>query len=206
MPKANGYQSLHTTVISGEGERMEIQIRTHEMNAVAERGIAAHWKYKEGRFDARSKENVEWVNRLVQWHQELGDPNEFLETVKIDLFAEDVFVFTPQGEVKELSHGATPLDFAYAVHTDVGHRCTGAKVNGKIVPLKYRLKSGDTVEIVTSPGQVPSKDWLKIARTSRARAKIRAYIKSQERVRSRELGLELVEKSIRPYDLTWQTK
>jgi guanosine-3',5'-bis(diphosphate) 3'-pyrophosphohydrolase len=202
MPKANGYQSLHTTVIGHDGERIEIQIRTNEMNQVAERGIAAHWRYKEGRFDTRSNDNVEWVNRLVQWHKDLSDPNEFLETVKIDLFAEDVFVFTPKGEVKELSHGATPLDFAYAVHTDVGHRCVGAKVNGKIVPLKHRLKSGDTVEVITSPQQVPSKDWLKIAKTSRARAKIRAYIKQQERTRARDLGTELIDKAIRPYSLS----
>ncbi len=202
MPKANGYQALHTTVIAPDGERIEIQIRTHEMGTVAERGIAAHWKYKEGRFDSRSHENVEWVSRLLQWHKDLSDPNEFLETVKIDLFAEDVFVFTPQGEVKELSHGATPLDFAYAVHTDVGNRCVGAKVNGRIVPLKHRLKSGDTIEVLTSPQQTPSKDWLKIARSSRARAKIRAYIKQQERDRARELGNEMVEKAIRPYGLT----
>ncbi len=202
MPKANGYQSLHTTVIGTNGERIEIQIRTNDMNSVAERGIAAHWKYKEGRFDSTSNENVQWVHRLVQWNKDLSDPNEFLETVKIDLFAEDVFVFTPKGEVKELSHGATPLDFAYAVHTDVGNRCTGAKVNGRIVPLKHRLKSGDTIEVLTSPQQVPSKDWLKIAKTSRARTKIRAYIKLHERARSRELGMELVEKAIRPYSLS----
>lgn len=202
MPKANGYQSLHTTVIGGDGDRIEIQIRTNDMNSVAERGIAAHWRYKEGRFDSKSHENVEWVHRLVQWHKDLSDPNEFLETVKIDLFAEDVFVFTPKGEVKELSHGSTPLDFAYAVHTDVGNRCTGAKVNGRIVPLKHRLKSGDTIEVLTSPQQTPSKDWLKIAKTSRARAKIRTYIKLQERTRSKELGLELVDKALRPYGLT----
>jgi len=202
MSKANGYQSLHTTVIGPYGERVEIQIRTQEMNQVADKGIAAHWKYKEGKFDSRSRENVEWVNRLLEWHKDLKDPNEFLETVKIDLFAEDVFVFTPKGEVKELSHGATPLDFAYAIHTDVGNKCVGAKVNGKIVPLKHRLKSGDTVEIVTSPSQSPSKDWLKIVHTSRAKAKIRAYIKQQERSRAIELGQEILEKAFKPYSLT----
>jgi GTP pyrophosphokinase len=200
MPKANGYQSLHTTVIGPEGDRIEIQIRTHDMNLVAERGIAAHWKYKEGRFDSKSKENVEWVNRLLEWHKDLSDPNEFLETIKIDLFAEDVFVFTPQGEVKELSHGATPLDFAFAVHTDVGTRCVGAKVNGKIVPLKHRLKSGDTVEILTSPNQTPSKDWLKIVKSSKAKAKIRAFIKIQERARARELGRDLLDRALKPFD------
>lgn len=199
IPKANGYQSLHTTVIGPSGDRIEIQIRTHEMHQIAEGGIAAHWKYKEGKFDARSRENVEWVNRLLEWHKDLSDPNEFLETVKIDLFAEDVFVFTPKGEVKQLSHGATPLDFAYAVHTDVGNKCVGAKVNGKIVPLKHRLKSGDTVEVVTSPSQSPSKDWLKIVRSSRAKAKIRAVIKEQERERAKELGKAMIDKSFRPY-------
>jgi GTP pyrophosphokinase len=202
MPKANAYQSLHTTVIGPTGERVEIQIRTQDMHQVAEGGIAAHWKYKEGKFDIRSRENVTWVNRLLEWHKDLSDPNEFLETVKIDLFAEDVFVFTPRGEVKQLSHGATPLDFAYAVHTDVGNKCVGAKVNGKIVPLKHRLKSGDTVEIVTSPSQTPSKDWLKIVKSSRAKAKIRSYIKEQERKRALKLGEELLDKALRPYGHT----
>ncbi|MEN9722474.1 MAG: pyrophosphokinae, partial [Pseudomonadota bacterium] len=202
MPKANGYQSLHTTVIGPHGERVEIQIRTQEMHQVAEAGIAAHWKYKEGKFDSRSRENIEWVHRLLEWNKDLADPNEFLETVKIDLFAEDVFVFTPTGEVKELSYGATPLDFAYAVHTDVGNRCVGAKVNDRIVPLKHRLKSGDTVEIITSPTQTPSKDWLKIVKSSRAKAKIRAFIKTQERERARHLGRDLLEKALRPFSRT----
>jgi GTP pyrophosphokinase len=203
MPKANSYQSLHTTVIGPSGERVEIQIRTQDMDQVAEGGIAAHWKYKEGKFDSRSHENVEWVNRLLEWHKDLSDPNEFLETVKIDLFAEDVFVFTPKGAVKQLSDGATPLDFAYAVHTDVGHKCVGAKVNGKIVPLKHKLKSGDTVEVITSPTQHPSKDWLKIVRSSRAKAKIRAYIKLQERSKALEIGRELLDKALKPYNQTW---
>jgi GTP pyrophosphokinase len=202
IPKANQYQSLHTTVIGPSGERVEIQIRTQEMNEMAEGGIAAHWKYKEGRFDTRSRENVEWVNRLLEWHKDLSDPNEFLETVKIDLFAEDVFVFTPKGEIKQLSHGATPLDFAYAVHTDVGNKCVGAKVNGKIVPLKHRLKSGDTIEVITSPSQTPSKDWLKIVKSSRAKAKIRAYIKQQERERGGKLGQEILDRALRPYGHT----
>ncbi len=202
MPKANSYQSLHTTVIGTEGDRIEIQIRTQEMNQVADSGIAAHWRYKEGRFGSDSRENVEWVNRLLEWNKDLSDPAEFLETVKIDLFAEDVFVFTPQGEVKELPYGATPLDFAYAVHTNVGNMCAGAKVNGKIVPLKYRLKSGDTIEIITNAAGVPSKDWLKIVKTSRAKAKIRAVIKQQERDRALSIGKELLEKTIKPYGLS----
>lgn len=202
MPKANSYQSLHTTVIGADGDRIEIQIRTQEMNSVADRGIAAHWKYKEGRFASTSKDKVEWVNRLLEWNKDLSDPAEFLETVKIDLFAEDVFVFTPQGEVKELPYGATPLDFAYSVHTNVGNMCVGAKVNGKIVPLKYRLKSGDTIEIITSPTGTPSKDWLKIVKTSRAKAKIRAVIKQQERDRALSMGKEILEKSLKGYGLS----
>lgn len=200
IPKANKYQSLHSTVIGPHGERIEIQIRTHEMNQIAEHGIAAHWKYKEGRFSGNAKDNnVEWVNRLLEWHKDLKDPTEFLETVKIDLFAEDVYVFTPHGDVKEFPYGSTPLDFAYTVHTDVGNRCVGAKVNGKIVPLKYKLKSGDTVEILTSPTQTPSKDWLKIVRTSRAKAKIRLYVKGQERTRATQLGREMLDKELKLY-------
>jgi GTP pyrophosphokinase len=198
IPKANKYQSLHSTVIGPHGERIEIQIRTHEMNQVAEHGIAAHWRYKEGKFGPGS-ENVEWVNRLLEWHKDLKDPTEFLETVKIDLFAEDVYVFTPKGDVKEFPHGSSPLDFAYSVHTDVGNHCVGAKVNGKIVPLKYKLKSGDTVEILTSPTQAPSKDWIKLVKTSKAKAKIRLYIKSQERARAMQLGKEMLEKEFRSY-------
>jgi len=199
IPKANKYQSLHTTVIGPHGERIEIQIRTSEMNQVAEHGIAAHWKYKEGKFGTDHKENVEWVNRLLEWHKDLKDPTEFLETVKIDLFAEDVYVFTPRGDVKEFPYSSTPLDFAYSVHTDVGNSCVGAKVNGKIVPLKYKLKSGDTVEILTSPTQTPSKDWIKLVKTSKAKAKIRLYIKSQERTRAMQLGREMLDKELRSY-------
>jgi guanosine-3',5'-bis(diphosphate) 3'-pyrophosphohydrolase len=201
MPKANNYQSLHTTVIGPTGERTEIQIRTHEMHLVAEKGIAAHWKYKEGKFDNKSKEGVEWVGRLLEWQKDLSDPNEFMETVKHDLFSEDVFVFTPRGEVKELPYGATPLDFAYAVHTDVGNRCVGAKVNGRIVSLKHRLKSGDTIEVITSPTQTPSKDWLKVVKSSRAKAKIRAFIKLREREGALEQGKDLLEKTLKNLEL-----
>jgi guanosine-3',5'-bis(diphosphate) 3'-pyrophosphohydrolase len=202
MPKANNYQSLHTTVIGPSGERTEIQIRTQEMHLVAERGIAAHWKYKEGKFGSATRDNVDWVNRLLEWHKDLSDPNEFLETVKVDLFSEDVFVFTPKGEVKELPHGATPLDFAYAVHTDVGNRCVGAKVNGRIVSLRHRLKSGDAVEVITSPTQSPSKDWLKIVKSSRAKAKIRAFIKMKERELARLEGVDIFEKALKKYELS----
>jgi len=202
MPKANNYQSLHTTVIGPSGERTEIQIRTHEMHLVAERGIAAHWKYKEGKVDSATRDSVDWVNRLLEWQKDLSDPNEFLETVKVDLFSEDVFVFTPKGEVKELPYGATPLDFAYAVHTDVGNRCVGAKVNGRIVSLRHRLKSGDAIEVITSPSQTPSKDWLKIVKSSRAKAKIRAFIKMREREVARIEGMDLFEKAVKRYELS----
>jgi guanosine-3',5'-bis(diphosphate) 3'-pyrophosphohydrolase len=202
MPKANNYQSLHTTVIGPTGERTEMQIRTHEMHMVAERGIAAHWKYKEGKFISPAKDNVEWVSRLLEWQKDLPDPNEFLETVKVDLFSEDVFVFTPTGEVKELPYGATPLDFAYAVHSDVGNRCVGAKVNGRIVSLKHHLKSGDAIEIITSPTQTPSKDWLKIVKSSRAKARIRTFIKQREREVAKEEGQELYEKTLKSLDLS----
>ncbi|NDG83460.1 MAG: bifunctional (p)ppGpp synthetase/guanosine-3',5'-bis(diphosphate) 3'-pyrophosphohydrolase [Proteobacteria bacterium] len=203
MPKANNYQSLHTTVIGPSGERTEIQIRTHEMHLVAERGIAAHWKYKEGKFETANRDSVDWVNRLLEWQKDLSDPNEFLETVKVDLFSEDVFVFTPKGEVKELPYGATPLDFAYAVHTDVGNRCVGAKVNGRIVSLRHRLKSGDAIEVITSPTQTPSKDWLKIVKSSRAKAKIRAFIKMRERETARLEGLDILEKTAKKYEMSW---
>jgi guanosine-3',5'-bis(diphosphate) 3'-pyrophosphohydrolase len=202
MPKANHYQSLHTTVIGPGGERTEIQIRTQDMHMVAERGIAAHWKYKEGRFDSKNTDNVAWVQRLLEWQKDLSDPNEFLETVKTDLFSEDVFVFTPKGEVKQLPYGATPLDFAYAVHTDVGNRCVGAKVNGRIVSLRHRLKSGDALEVITSPTQTPSKDWLKIVKSSRAKAKIRTFIKTREREVARSEGEELFDRSLKSFNLS----
>ncbi len=203
MPKANSYQSLHTTAIGPYGERVEIQIRTEDMQLIADRGIAAHWRYKEGHVGEGRKDGIEWVTRLVEWQKDLSDPAEFLETVKIDLFAEDVFIFTPKGEVRQLPHGSTPIDFAYAIHTDVGNRCIGAKVNGRIVPLKHRLKSGDTVEIVTSSSQSPSKDWLKIAVTSRAKAKIRAFIKIQEREKATLAGRELIEKGLKSFGRTY---
>ncbi len=199
IPKANKYQSLHTTVIGTSGDRIEIQIRTQDMHNVAEFGIAAHWKYKEGRFSGADKEAVEWVDRLLEWHKDLKDPAEFLETVKTDFFEDAVYIFTPQGDVQELPFGATPLDFAFAIHSDLGVRCVGAKVNGKIVPLKYRLKSGDTVEVLTSPTAQPSKDWLKLVKTSKAKARIRAHIKVQERSRALEMGREMVERELKQY-------
>ena len=197
MPKPNNYQSLHTTVIGPYGERMEVQIRTLEMHQIAQSGIAAHWKYKEGRADVSNQSKMEWLSRLLDSQKTLSDPTEFLESVKLDLYPGDVFVFTPKGEVKEFPHGSTPLDFAYAVHTDVGHRCVGAKINGKIVPLRYRLRSGDVVEILTSPTQHPSKDWLKLVKTSRAIAKIRVFLKQIERNKAKQLGEEILEREFR---------
>ncbi|BCR05173.1 GTP pyrophosphokinase [Desulfuromonas versatilis] len=204
MPKANMYQSLHTTVMGPYGERMEVQIRTHEMHRIAEEGIAAHWKYKEkGVSSAAGREDkrFSWLRQMLEWQQELKDSREFMDSVKVDLFPEEVYVFTPQGDVKELPIGSTPVDFAYAVHTDIGHRCIGGKINGKLVPLKTKLQNGDIVEVLTAPNQTPSKDWLKFVRTSKARNKIRQWIKTEQREKSLELGKDLVDKELRKYGL-----
>lgn len=203
MPKVNNYQSLHTTVIGPGGERIEIQIRTREMHLIAEKGIAAHWKYKEGgKVAADSEQKFEWLRDLVSLHQQLRNPDEFLETIKSDLFDAEIYVFTPKGEVRELPDGATPIDFAFAVHTDVGTHCAAARVNGKLVPLKTRLRSGDTIEIITSAHQQPSKDWLKFVATTRAKSKIRAFVKNEERKRALELGKELLEKEFRKFGMS----
>ncbi len=205
MPKGNMYQSLHTTVIGPHGDRMEVQIRTFEMHSVADAGIAAHWKYKEGKgYDEKDVKRFSWLRQLLEWQQELQDSREFMDSVKVELFPEEVYVFTPQGDVKSFPRGSTPIDFAYAVHSDVGHRCVGAKVNGKLVPLKHELKNGDIVEVITSPHHTPSKDWLKIVRSSRARNKIRAWIKTEERKRSIVLGREICEKDFRKYSVNLQ--
>ena len=185
LPKANMYQSLHTAVIGPHGEKIEIQIRTHEMHRMAEEGIAAHWKYKEGKaFDAKEDKMFAWLRRIIERHEEVKDNKEFLESFKIDLFPDEIYVFTPRGDVKELPKGATPVDFAYAVHSTLGQRCVGAKVNGKLVPLKTILKSGDNVAILTNPAHNPSKDWLKFVVTSKAKTKIRQSIKAEQRERS----------------------
>jgi GTP pyrophosphokinase len=206
MPKANMYQSLHTTVMGPKGERMEVQIRTHDMHRIAEEGIAAHWKYKEGGAPVavvgQSDKRFAWLRQMLEWQQDMKDSREFLSAVKVDLFPEEVYVFTPGGDVKELPRGATPIDFAYAVHTDIGHRCTGAKINGRLVPLKTALNNGDIVEVTTGVNQTPSKDWLKFVRTSRARNKIRNWVKTQEREKSIELGRDLLDKKLRKYDLS----
>jgi GTP pyrophosphokinase len=206
MPKANNYQSLHTTVIGPQGERVEFQIRTKEMHIVAEHGIAAHWKYKEGRLvEDKDEMKFKWIRKLLEWQKELSDPAEFLDTVKLDLFADDVYVFTPNGRLLEFPRGATPIDFAYAVHTDVGHSCIGAKVNGKIVPLRYTMHSGDTLEILTGKKKQPHKDWLGIAKTSRAKAKIRQKLRLEEHEKVMVIGRELLEKACRKYKLNINT-
>ncbi|MFZ4859200.1 MAG: RelA/SpoT family protein [Desulfuromonadaceae bacterium] len=205
MPKGNMYQSLHTTVIGPQGDRMEVQIRTHDMHSVADAGIAAHWKYKEGKgYDEKEVKRFAWLRQLLEWQQDLQDSKEFMDSVKVELFSEEVYVFTPKGDVKGYPKGSTPIDFAYSVHTDIGHRCVGAKVNGKLVPLKYELKNGDIVEVITSPHHTPSKDWLKIVKSSRARNKIRAWIKIEERKRSIVLGREFCEKDFRRYSINLQ--
>lgn len=202
MPKTNNYRSLHTTVLGPGGDRIEIQIRTEEMHLIAERGIAAHWKYKErGKISEETSGQSNWMRELVAWHQTVRNPEEFLDTVKTEMFDTEIYVFTPNGDVKELPDGATPIDFAYAIHTDLGNQCAGARSNGKMVPLKHRLKNGDTVEIITSKTQTPSKDWLKFCITSKAQSKIRAYVKEEQRKRSWLLGKELIEKEFRKFGL-----
>ncbi len=203
MPKINNYQSLHTTVMGPKGQRIEFQIRTREMHQIAEWGIASHWRYKEsGEIDMKDELRFRWIRQFIEWQKELSDPAEYLDTVKLDLFATDVYVFTPKGEIRELPSGSTPVDFAYTVHTEVGHSCVGARVNGKIVPLRYRLKSGDTVEILTQSGHKPSKDWIKVAQTSRAKAKIRQYIREEESEKALHLGRELLEGELERYGLS----
>ena len=202
MPKANNYQSLHTTVIGPHGERVEFQIRTRQMHETAEHGIAAHWKYKEGRLmEDKDEMKFKWLRRLLEWQSEISDSAEFLETVKLDLFAEDVYIFTPKGQLKELPRGSTPLDFAYSIHTDLGHSTVGAKINGKIVPLRYQLHSGDTVEILTSKEKHPHKDWLQFVITSRAKAKIRSFLRQEEHEKSRSIGHEILEKACERHHL-----
>lgn len=207
MPKPNGYRSLHTTVVGPSGERIEIQIRTKRMHEVAESGIAAHWQYKEGGkliLDESSEKSFQWLKQLMDWQRDLTDPNEFLESVKVDLFSDEVYVFTPRGDVIELPRGATPVDLAFAIHSDVGTQCIGAKVNNRIVPLRYILENGDSCEIITQKNQRPKKDWLEFVKTSRARNKIRAMMRQLERERSKEIGRELLDKEFRRYGSTIQ--
>jgi guanosine-3',5'-bis(diphosphate) 3'-pyrophosphohydrolase len=202
LPKPNMYQSLHTTLMGPQGERVEFQIRTDEMHKTAEQGIAVHWRYKEGsKGDEKVTEKFTWLRQLLEWQTDMKDARDFMETLKIDLFPEEVYVFTPRGDVKSFPRGATPIDFAYSIHTEIGLKCVGAKVNNRMVPLKYQLHNGDVVEILTNPNHLPSKDWLKIVKTSRARTKIRAWIKAAEKERSIALGKELLEREIQKFGL-----
>jgi GTP diphosphokinase / guanosine-3',5'-bis(diphosphate) 3'-diphosphatase len=201
LPKPNLYQSLHTTVIGPRADRMEVQIRTQEMHRIAEQGIAAHWKYKEGQAQKAMLQDegkaFAWLRQLMEWQRDLKDPTEFIETVKIDLFQDEVFVFTPKGDVKALPKGSTPIDLAYAIHSQLGEHCSGARVNGLIVPLRYALRNGDTVDILASPNQKPTKDWMKFVVTSRAKTKIRHFIRQEQRERSAHLGRDLMNRELR---------
>src|SRR5215204_751649 len=202
MARPNGYQSLHTSVMSEHGTPFEVQIRTLEMHNQAEEGIAAHWKYKEGRVgDQRDERYFQWMRQLLEWQQEVRDAQEFIQDLKLELYPEEVYIFTPKGLVKALPRGATLVDFAYAIHTDVGHRCVGARVNGKMVPLRTRLRNGDIVQVMTAPGHHPSRDWLNFVVTSRARNKIKHYIHAEEKARSLELGKKVFDKEARRYGL-----
>jgi GTP pyrophosphokinase len=205
IPKSNMYQSLHTTVIGPKGDPVEIQIRTHDMHRIAEEGIAAHWLYKEKKDRSGLDEAFVWLRQLLEWQKEMKDPREFMETVKVDLFPDEVYVFTPKGDVKALPEGSTPIDFAYAVHTEVGNHCAGARVNGKLVPLRHVLRQGDIVEVVTSPTQKPSRDWLKSVKSTRARSKVKQWLRTEERARSVSIGRELLDREAKKYRLALAT-
>jgi GTP pyrophosphokinase len=203
MPRPNGYQSLHTSVIGDEGHPFEVQIRTREMHRIADEGIAAHWKYKEGRTGYNKDDDAfAWLRQLLEWQQEVKDPHEFLNSLKLDLYPEEVYCFTPAGEVKTLPRGATPIDFAYAVHTEVGHQCVGARVSGKMVPLRYKLKNGDIVEILTAPGHHPSRDWLSLTVTNKARNKIRHFLNTAEKLQAVEIGKKHFDRELKRYELS----
>ena len=198
MPKGNGYQSLHTTVVSHTGEPMEVQIRTQEMHSTAEYGVASHWHYKEGAQQTRFDERYGWLRLLMDWQKEVLDAEAFVDTVKVDIFQDEVFVFTPKGDVRSLPMGSTPVDFAYRVHTDVGHHCIGAKVNSRMVPLDYKLENGDIVEVLTTKGaHAPSRDWLNFVKTSSAREKIRSWFKKERREENVQKGREQLDKEFR---------
>jgi GTP pyrophosphokinase len=199
MPRPNFYQSLHTSVITEDGTPFEVQIRTEEMHKMAEEGIAAHWKYKDGAVSAQDEQRLAWLRQVVEWQRDVSDPNEFLSTLKVDLYPEEVYTFTPKGKVVVLPRDSTPIDFAYTVHTEVGHTCVGAKVNGRMVPLRHKLHSGDIVEILTQPGHKPSRDWLAVVKSSRARNKIKHWLNIHQRERAIEIGRKLIEKEARKY-------
>src|ERR1035441_1582784 len=199
MPRPNFYQSLHTSVITEDGTPFEIQIRTEEMHKMAEEGIAAHWKYKDGPVSAQDEQRLAWLRQVVEWQRDVSDPNEFLSTLKVDLYPEEVYTFTPKGKVVVLPRDATPLHFAYTIHTEAGHTCIGAKVNGRMVPLRHKLHSGDIVEVLTQPGHKPSRDWLAVVKSSRSRNKIKHWLNVHQRERAIEIGRKLIEKEARKY-------
>jgi GTP pyrophosphokinase len=203
MPKPNLYQSLHTTAVGDQGQPFEVQIRTREMDLVAEEGIAAHWRYKEGKAEPQASDpNIVWLRQLLEWQKEVQDPRTFLTTLKVDLYPDEVYAFTPKGEVFSFPRGATPLDFAYRVHTDLGHHCGGARVNGKLVPLRTPLQNGDMVEVITNPSRTPSRDWLNLVVTSRAKSKIRQWLNTQQKQRAMEIGRRFFDKDLRKYGLS----
>ncbi len=202
MPRPNFYQSLHTSVITEDGTPFEMQIRTEEMHKMAEEGIAAHWKYKDGPVSAQDEQRLAWLRQVVEWQRDVSDPSEFLSTLKIDLYPEEVYTFTPKGKVVVVPRDSTPIDFAYSIHTEVGHSCVGAKVNGRMVPLRYKLRSGDIVEILTQPGHKPSRDWLAVVKSSRARNKIKHWLNVHQRERAIEIGRKLIEKEARKYRIS----
>jgi len=205
MPKPNFYQSLHTTVVAEKGQPFEVQIRTRDMDLIAEQGIAAHWKYKEGRVGASDDDaNFLWLRQLVEWQHEITDPRVFMNSLKIDLYPDEVYTFTPRGDVFAFPRGAMPLDFAYRIHTDVGHRCVGARVNGKLVPLRTPLKNGDIVEVLTGATQTPNREWVNMVVTSRAKHKIRHWLNTEQKHRSIELGRKLIEKEAKKYKVSWR--
>src|ERR1700752_5118115 len=199
MPRPNFYQAHHTSVITEDGTPFEIQIRTEEMHKMAEEGIAAHWKYKDGPVSAQDEQRLAWLRQVVEWQRDVSDPNEFLSALKVDLYPEEVYTFTPKGKVVVLPRESTPIDFAYTIHPEVGHTCVGAKVNGRMVPLRFKLHSGDIVEILTQPGHKPSRDWLAIAKSSRARNKIKHWLNVHQRERAIQIGRKLIEKEARKY-------
>src|ERR1700716_2575029 len=199
MPRPNLYQSLHTSVITENGETFEIQIRTEEMHKMCEEGIAAHWKYKDGPVSAEDEQRLAWLRQVVEWQRDVSDPNQFLSTLKVDLYPEEVYTFTPKGKVVVLPRDATPIDFAYTIHTEVGHTCVGAKVNGRMVPLRHKLHSGDIVEIMTQPGHKPSRDWLALVKSSPSRNKIKPWLNVHQRERAIEIGRKLIDKEARKY-------
>src|SRR6476659_92281 len=205
MPKFNMYQPLHTTVIGPEGKPLEIQVRTQLMHQTAEYGIAAHWLYKDKHGAAKDGSLTPWLTQLMDWQNDASDPKEFMETLRVDLFSDEVYVFTPKGEVKTLPAGSTPIDFAYAIHTDIGHRTVGAKVNARIVPLHYHLKSGDFVEILTAKtGRGPSRDWMSLAASSRARNKIRQWFSRETREETEQKGRESLEQALKAQHLPYR--